>query len=72
MIKCHLSRLMGEHKLKVADVVRGTQVHRSTIEKLYKETVMQVDLVVVETLCRYFKCGISDLFEYVPQQPHAE
>ena len=31
MIKCHLSRLMGERKLKIADVARETGLHRNTV-----------------------------------------
>lgn len=46
MIKFYLSSLMGKRQLKIADVARENQLPRSTIEKLYKETAMQVDLVV--------------------------
>ena len=38
MIKCHLSRLMGERKLKIADVARESGLHRNTITLLYDET----------------------------------
>jgi len=63
MIKCHLSRLMGEKKMKVINVVRATGLHRNTVTLLYKETAKKVDLLTIEKLCRLFKCEISDLFE---------
>ena len=63
MIKCHLSRLMGENKMKVVDVVDKTGLHRNTITLLYKETAQRVDFSTMEKLCRLFKCQISDLFE---------
>ncbi len=63
MIKCHLSRLMGEKKLKVIEVVRATGLHRNTVTLLYKETAHRVDFSTIEKLCRLFKCEISDLFE---------
>jgi len=63
MIKCHLSRLMGENKMKVVDVVDATGLHRNTITLLYKETAQRVDFLTMEKLCRLFKCQISDLFE---------
>ena len=66
MIKYHLSRLMGEKKLKVIDVARDTGINRGTITRLYQETAERVDLEVVDRLCKYFGCGIADLFEYVP------
>lgn len=28
MVKCHLSRLLGERKLKISDVVRDTGINR--------------------------------------------
>lgn len=65
MIKCHLSRLLGEKRLKISDVARDTGVNRGTITRLYHETATRVDLEVINALCRYLKCEISDLFEYV-------
>ncbi len=66
MIKCHLSRLMGERKLKISDVARDTGLHRNTITLLYQETATRVDLDAVNALCKYFNVGVDDLFEYVP------
>lgn len=63
MIKCNLSRMMGERKLKVADVSRDTGLSRATVTLLYNETAARVDLEAVEKLCRYFDCQIGDLFE---------
>ena len=64
MIRCHLSRLMGERKMKIADVARETGLNRNTVTLLYKETATRVELEAIEKLCRLFKCGVSDLFEY--------
>ena len=63
MLKCHLSRVMGEKKLKIADVARNTSINRGTITRLYHETAVRVEFDVLETLCRYLKCEISDLLE---------
>ena len=66
MIKCHLSRLMGERKLKLADVSRETGLHRNTVTLLYNETAVRVDLETMEKLCQLFQCKVEDLFEYMP------
>lgn len=66
MIKCHLSRLMGERKLKLADVARLTGLHRNTVTLLYNETAARVDLETMEKLCSLFECKVEDLFEYQP------
>ena len=65
MIKCHLSRFMGEKKMKVIDVVRATGLHRNTITLLYKETAIRVDFSAIESLCRLFECQVGDLFELI-------
>ena len=63
MIKCHLSKLMGERKLKISDVARDTGLHRNTVTLLYQETATRVDLEAIEALCRYFEVKVGDLFE---------
>ncbi|EGM7141508.1 helix-turn-helix transcriptional regulator, partial [Escherichia coli] len=60
MIRCHLARLMGEHKMRIADVVRETGLSRNTITLLYKETAQKVDLHTLERLCVLFDCEIHD------------
>jgi putative transcriptional regulator len=69
LIRCHLARLMGEHKMKIADVARDTGLNRNTVTLLYKETAKKVDLEAVEKLCELFNCQVSDLFEYVADKP---
>ncbi len=65
MIKCHLSKLMGEKKLKIVDVARETGVNRGTITRLYHETASRVELETIDALCRYLRCDVSDLFEFM-------
>ncbi|MGO9954166.1 MAG: helix-turn-helix domain-containing protein [Dissulfurispiraceae bacterium] len=64
MIKCNLSRLMGERKLKIADVARAIGVHRNTITLLYYERAQRIDFDVLDKLCKYFDCTISDILEF--------
>ena len=65
MIKCHLSKLMCEKKVKIVDVARGTGVNRGTITRLYHETASRVELEVIDALCRYLECEVGELFELV-------
>ncbi|MCA3001478.1 MAG: helix-turn-helix transcriptional regulator [Rhodocyclaceae bacterium] len=65
MIRCHLSRLMGERKLKIIEVARETGLHRNTITLLYNETATRVDLETIDALCRFFGCEIGQLFEFI-------
>ena len=64
MIRCHLGRLMGERKVRIADVARSTGLHRNTLTLLYRETAERVEMDALDKLCRYFGCGVADLLEY--------
>ena len=66
MVKCHLSRLMGERKMKISDVARDTGLHRNTITLLYDETAARVDLDAINRLCKLFDCKVGDIFEFLP------
>ena len=65
MIKCHLSKLMGEKKLKIVDVARETGVNRGTITRLYHETASRVEPETIDALCRFLGCDVGELFEFV-------
>jgi putative transcriptional regulator len=66
MIKIHLSRILGERRLKIADVARDTGLNRGTLTRMYHETAERVDLDVLDQLCIYLGCGLNDLLEHVP------
>ena len=61
-----LSRIMGEKKLKVAEVARSIGVHRNAITLLHDETATRVELERINKLCVYLDCKIEDLFEFSP------
>lgn len=63
MIKCNLSRIMGEKKLKISDVSRDTGINRGTLTRLYQETAERIDLDVMDQLCIYLECEVGDLFQ---------
>ncbi|MGY5612500.1 helix-turn-helix domain-containing protein [Vibrio brasiliensis] len=64
MLKCHLSKIMGEKRLKISDVARDTQINRGTITRLYNETATRVDLDVIDSLCAYLDVTVGELFEH--------
>ncbi len=62
MIKCRLSILLAEKKLKVAELARKSGINKNTLHRLYNETTTRVDLEVIEQLCRYLEVEVGDLF----------
>lgn len=65
MIKCNLAKMMGEKKMKVADVARETGLNRNTITLLYKENATRIDIEALEKICDLFNCNVGDLLEKV-------
>ncbi|HED16753.1 MAG TPA: XRE family transcriptional regulator [Gammaproteobacteria bacterium] len=67
MIKIHLSKIMGEKRLKISDVVKATNINRGTITRLYHEQAQRVDLDALDKLCRYLQCQLSELIEWIDE-----
>jgi putative transcriptional regulator len=72
MIRCHLSRLLGDRKLKIADAVRDTGINRGTLTRLYYENFERIEIDALDRLCRYFGCGLEELLEHVPDPAPAK
>jgi len=56
---------MGEQKLKISDIARDTGINRGTITRLYHETAERIELEVIEKLCSYLGCDLSEFMEIV-------
>jgi len=68
MIKCHLSMIMGQSKLKIVVVAAATGMNRSGVSALYNESAQKVDLASISALCKLFDCDVSDIFEYIEDE----
>lgn len=63
MIRCHFARLLGDRKLKIADVARDTGINRGTLTRLYYETAERVEMDVLDKLCDYFAIDLPELLQ---------
>lgn len=63
MIKCHLSSILGEKKIRVAELSRDTGINKNTLHRLYNETATRVELEVLEKLCLHLDVKIEELLE---------
>ncbi|MDQ8733199.1 helix-turn-helix transcriptional regulator [Paenibacillus sp. LHD-38] len=69
--KVHLSRLMGERRLKIADIERmtkefGNGLHRNGITKLYNEKTEGIKFETLDVLCKVLGCTVADIIERLP------
>jgi putative transcriptional regulator len=65
MIKCHLSKILGEKRLTIKEVHEKTGLSRNTISSLYNEKAKMIDLDTLEKLCVFLGCNVCDLLQYI-------
>lgn len=67
MIVNHISKIMGEKRLKVAHVAAGTGLAINTVSGLYHGTVKRVDLETLDKIAIFLEVtSIAELLEFVP------
>ncbi|CVK18769.1 helix-turn-helix domain-containing protein [Sporomusa sphaeroides] len=70
MITCNIRRLMADNRIDdISDLMKRSNVSRNSINKLYRES--DIETTKLETLfklCDTFKCKLSDLIEYIPEE----
>ncbi|OPA76722.1 Cro/Cl family transcriptional regulator [Paenibacillus selenitireducens] len=70
MIKVHLSRIMGEKKLKISDLANITGLHRNGITKLYNDKTDGIKFDTLDKICVALDCSVNDLIEHIPDKPN--
>ena len=61
-----LSRLMGERRLNIAEVARGSGVSYRALYDLYHDRTRRIDFETIDRLCAYFKVGTEQILEWQP------
>lgn len=64
IVRCHLARLMVEHKIKIVDVAKQTGMNRDTVTLLYNEIAQRIYLDTIEKLCKLFQCEVGELLKF--------
>lgn len=64
MIVCKLPILLAERKMRVADLIRGTGINKTTLHKLYNEELTRIDLDTIDRICDYLHIQVGDLFVF--------
>ncbi len=68
IIKCYLSRIMGEKRINISELSKDAGVARNTITTLYHENGKGITWEVLEKLCAALNCQPGDLLEYIPDK----
>ena len=65
MIRIKLSDLLGKHKMSQKAL---SNLRPATISKMYYEESKRLDIEQLNSICNVFKCEISDLLEFIPDE----
>ena len=68
MIRIKLSDLLGKHKMSQKALSNLTNIRPATISKMYYEESKRLDIEQLKSICNVFKCEISDLLEFIPDE----
>jgi len=64
MVICKLPVLLAERKMRVADLIRGTGINKTTLHKLYNGELTRIDLDTIDRICDYLDIQVGDLFVF--------
>ncbi|PWU66556.1 helix-turn-helix domain-containing protein [Gracilibacillus dipsosauri] len=67
VVRNNLRIIMAAKKKNIQDVSDATGLTRRTVSKLYHEISTQIRFDVLEKLCIYLECDISDLL-YIEEE----
>ena len=71
MISCNLPVLLAERRLRVADLVRMTDISKSTLHRIYNDETTRIEFDTLSKLCKVLDITPSDILKYVPDE-HVE
>ena len=64
MISNNFSRILGERLLKISKIANETGISRTTLTNLYYRRSTAISFEVLDKLCSYLDCEVSDIIEY--------
>lgn len=67
MITCKLSAILGERRIKVADLARDTGIARAVLDRWYHDRVSSFDRDVLARLCDHLNVTPGQLLQVVEQ-----
>lgn len=64
-----MSRKLGELRWTQAMLKRVTKIRSTTISEMYNEFSTRVSLDYLDRICKALDCDLSEILEYIPDEP---
>ena len=69
VLRCHLSEIMGQRKLKIVDVMNASGVGRFQVSRLYREEHMDaITLGTCNKIANGLQISLHELLSYEPKE----
>ena len=68
MISCNLPVLLAERRLRVADLVRMTDISKSTLHRIYNDETTRIEFDTLSKLCEVLEVTPCEKLKYVPDE----
>lgn len=68
MIRCNLPVLLAERRLRVADLVRMTDISKSTLHRIYNDETTRIEFDTLDKLCNVLEVMPNDILVYTPNE----
>ncbi len=65
MIKNNLSRILGERRMKMAELIELTGLGRSTIERVYYDKGKNISYDTLNRICNALEIPVGELLEHI-------
>ena len=69
MIRVHLSKLLGERRMKTSELSRKTGISQNALLKLYHDKADRVRFDTLDKICSALGCSVGELLEHVDDPP---
>ncbi len=67
MIICKLPTLLAKRKIRVANLIRGTGINKTTLHKLYNGDLTRIDFDTIDRVCDFLDIQVGELFIFERQ-----
>lgn len=67
MIKNRVSIIMGERKMKIAEVAKITNLSYNAVSNIYYNKTSNIDFETLDKLCYALECDTNDIFKYIKE-----
>jgi DNA-binding Xre family transcriptional regulator len=72
MIKLKVDELLRKKNMNATELMRDGKISYVTALKLSKGKQTAISFEVLNSLCKLFNVGVSEVLEYIPEEPETK